>query len=71
MARGCGFVWGGEGCGGPQGEGVWGTEEETSGGSEPGNSCSCDQDRQQNYNDLGVRGCVALWPGDVMIMCGT
>ena len=29
------------------------------------------EQRKQNYNDLGVRGCVALWPGDVMIMCGT
>ena len=27
--------------------------------------------RMQNYRDKGVRGCVALFPGDLMIMCGS
>ena len=35
---------------------MWGTEEEASGGSEPGNSLSCDQNRQQIEKELTLKG---------------
>ena len=31
----------------------------------------CEETKKQRYKDGQVRGCVDLWPGDLMLMCGT